>query len=139
MTKRLRSGVMSRGPWRFAALSTVVVLPLLGACTPAELARWADGEMAAPAAPDASAAPAWTVWDDLAECESGGDWAIDTGNGYFGGLQFSAGTWRAVGGEEFAPMAHEATREQQIAAAERVLAEQGWGAWPSCSRQLGLR
>ena len=67
------------------------------------------------------------VWDDLAQCESGGDWAINTGNGYSGGLQI---TGTAAAGM---------TREEQIAWAEQILARQGWNAWPSCSRQLGLR
>ncbi|MDO5671027.1 MAG: DUF3235 domain-containing protein, partial [Corynebacterium sp.] len=61
-----------------------------------------------------------------------------TGNGYHGGLQFSPSTWRAYGGTEFAPYAYQATREQQIAVAERTLAGQGWGAWPACSARLGL-
>jgi resuscitation-promoting factor RpfA len=80
-----------------------------------------------------------TIWDDLAYCESGGDWAINTGNGYYGGLQFAQATWVGLGGEEFAPRADLASREQQIVVAERVLAVQGWGAWPACSRRLGLR
>jgi hypothetical protein len=80
-----------------------------------------------------------TVWDDLAQCESGGDWSINTGNGYYGGLQFASTTWLGHGGAEYAPRADLATREQQIVVAERVLATQGWGAWPACSRQLGLR
>lgn len=88
-------------------------------------------------APTASAAPD-SDWDRLAQCESGGNWHINTGNGYYGGLQFSAGTWNGFGGQEFAGFAHEASREQQIAVAERVLAAQGWGAWPSCSQKLGL-
>jgi LysM repeat protein len=87
------------------------------------------------AAPVASADTVST-WDRLAQCESGGNWAINTGNGFSGGLQFTPGTWRAFGG---AGVAHHASREQQIAVAERVLAEQGWGAWPACSRKLGLR
>jgi hypothetical protein len=78
------------------------------------------------------------TWDRLAQCESGGNWSINTGNGYFGGLQFHPATWRGHGGGEFAPSAHQATREQQIAVAERVLTTQGWGAWPACSRRLGL-
>ena len=77
-----------------------------------------------------------TVWDRLAQCESGGNWNINTGNGYSGGLQFSAGTWRAQGGSG---SAHNASRSQQIAVAQRVLASQGWGAWPACSSKLGLR
>lgn len=88
-------------------------------------------------APIASAAPD-SDWDRLAQCESGGNWAINTGNGYQGGLQFSPSTWRAYGGGEFAPTANLATREQQIVIAERTLAGQGWGAWPACSRSLGL-
>lgn len=80
-----------------------------------------------------------TVWDDLAQCESGGNWAINTGNGYYGGLQFAWATWLGHGGDEFAPRADLATREQQIVVAERVLASQGWGAWPACSARLGLR
>ncbi|WP_040788510.1 transglycosylase family protein [Nocardia paucivorans] len=86
---------------------------------------------------NASAAPD-SDWDRLAQCEAGGNWAINTGNGYQGGLQFSPSTWRAHGGGEFAPTANQATREQQIAVAERVLASQGWGAWPGCSSKLGL-
>lgn len=85
----------------------------------------------------ASAAPD-SAWDALAECESSGDWGINTGNGYYGGVQFSASTWDAFGGEEYAADAHLATREQQIAIAERVLAGQGWGAWPTCSVQAGV-
>ncbi len=88
-------------------------------------------------APSALAASDST-WDRLAECESGGRWDIDTGNGYSGGLQFSPSTWRAFGGGEFADRAHQASRAEQIVVAERTLAEQGWGAWPACSRKLGL-
>ena len=80
-----------------------------------------------------------STWDRLAQCESSGNWAIDTGNGYQGGLQFSPRTWTAFGGGEFAARANNATREEQIVVAERVLAEQGWGAWPSCSSKIGLR
>ena len=85
-------------------------------------------------APAAHAAD--STWDRLAHCESSGNWSINTGNGYSGGLQFSPRTWKAFGG---IGLAHHASREQQIAVAERVLAKQGWGAWPACSRKLGLR
>ena len=88
-------------------------------------------------APQATAAPD-SDWDKLAQCESGGNWAINTGNGYYGGLQFNYGTWQAYGGGEFAPTANLATREQQIIVAERTLAQQGWGAWPACSARYGL-
>ena len=83
----------------------------------------------------AAAAPD-TEWDRVAACESGGNWGINTGNGYHGGLQFSQGTWAAHGGGEFASSANQATRDQQIAVAERVLATQGRGAWPVCGRGL---
>ncbi|MFJ4656688.1 transglycosylase family protein [Nocardia sp. NPDC088792] len=86
---------------------------------------------------NASAAPD-SDWDRLAQCEAGGNWGINTGNGFQGGLQFSPSTWTAAGGGEYAPTANQATREQQIAVAEKVLATQGWGAWPSCSSHLGL-
>jgi len=75
-------------------------------------------------------------WDQVARCESGGNWAINTGNGYQGGLQFTPGTWIASGGGQYAPAAHLATKEQQIAVAERVLAQQGRGAWPVCGGPL---
>jgi resuscitation-promoting factor RpfA len=75
-------------------------------------------------------------WDRVASCESGGNWAINTGNGYQGGLQFNQGTWAAHGGGQYAPSAQLATREQQIAIAERVLASQGRGAWPVCGHGL---
>ncbi|EEI17631.1 resuscitation-promoting factor [Corynebacterium lipophiloflavum] len=80
-----------------------------------------------------------SVWDQIAQCESGGNWSINTGNGYYGGLQFNAGTWAAYGGTQYAPTADLATREQQIAIAEKTQAAQGWGAWPACTAKLGLR
>ena len=76
----------------------------------------------------ASAAPDST-WDSVAQCESSGNWAINTGNGYYGGLQFTQSTWDAYGGQQYASRADQATREEQIAVAEQTLAGQGWGAW----------
>jgi LysM repeat protein len=76
------------------------------------------------------------VWDRLAKCESGGNWAINTGNGCSGGLQFSHATWRAYGGSG---KAYQNSRSEQIRIATKVKAAQGWGAWPACSRKLGLR
>ncbi|GAA4856307.1 transglycosylase family protein [Saccharopolyspora cebuensis] len=79
------------------------------------------------------------VWDKLAECESGGNWSINTGNGYYGGLQFNKSTWDAYGGDQYAQYPHQASREQQIAVASKMRdARGGYGAWPSCSGQLGL-
>ncbi len=95
------------------------------------------GAGAAMFAPTASAAPD-SDWDRLAQCESGGNWHINTGNGYYGGLQFAASTWTGFGGGEFAPTADKASRIEQIYVAEKVLAAQGWGAWPACSAKLGL-
>ncbi|MEU9173291.1 transglycosylase family protein [Streptomyces sp. NPDC048420] len=79
----------------------------------------------------ASAATA-SEWDAVAQCESGGNWSINTGNGYYGGLQFSASTWAAYGGTAYAAQANQASKAQQIAVAEKVLASQGKGAWPNC-------
>ena len=87
----------------------------------------------------APSAPSGSVWDRLAQCESGGNWSINTGNGYHGGLQFSAQTWKAFGGGKYAPTANLATREQQIDIAKKTQRAQGWGAWPSCTSQLGIR
>ncbi|ROZ89387.1 transglycosylase family protein [Gordonia sp. OPL2] len=75
-------------------------------------------------------------WNQVAQCESGGNWAINTGNGYQGGLQFSPSTWAGHGGTEFAPSADQASKQEQIVVAERVLAGQGKGAWPVCGTGL---
>ncbi|MFD9092962.1 transglycosylase family protein [Streptomyces collinus] len=87
------------------------------------------------AAGNASAATA-SEWDKVAQCESGGNWSINTGNGYYGGLQFSASTWAAYGGTAYAAQANQAGKAQQIAVAEKVLAAQGKGAWPVCGTGL---
>ena len=96
---------------------------------------------AAPAAVPAAPTSSGDRWDTLAQCETGGDWATNTGNGFGGGLQFmhqsSYSTWLSFGGGEYAPHPWEASREQQIDIAERVLASSGWGAWPGCSRKNG--
>jgi LysM repeat protein len=94
----------------------------------------------APTAPSqpVAAAPSLggSVWDGLAQCEAGGNWAINTGNGFYGGLQFTLSSWQGVGGSGYP---NQASREQQIAMGERLLARQGWAAWPVCSAKLGLR
>ncbi|MFJ8465693.1 transglycosylase family protein [Streptomyces swartbergensis] len=87
------------------------------------------------AAGNASAATA-SEWDAVAQCESGGNWSINTGNGYYGGLQFSASTWSGYGGTKYASTADQATKAQQIEIAEKVLASQGKGAWPVCGKGL---
>jgi len=93
------------------------------------------------AAPRRAAAPAnysvgnGSVWDKLAACEAGGNWAINTGNGYYGGLQFSLSSWRGVGGSG---LPSDASREEQIMRGQMLQARSGWGAWPACSAKLGL-
>lgn len=88
------------------------------------------------AEPSATAAVDNGVWDRLAQCESSGNWSINTGNGYYGGLQFSLSSWQAVGGSGYP---HQASKAEQIARAEQLLARQGWGAWPACTAKLGIR
>jgi len=103
---------------------------IVGGLAFAGIAATGVGLAAAPAN-----AASGSTWDALAQCESGGNWAINTGNGYYGGLQFTLGTWQANGGTGNPASAG---RGAQIAVAERVLASQGWGAWPACSAKLGL-
>ncbi|MFK4148302.1 transglycosylase family protein [Streptomyces sp. NPDC004065] len=104
-----------------AALAGAILLAPLGVLAATGNAHAADGG----------------VWDRIARCESGGNWHINTGNGYYGGLQFAASTWRAYGGTAYAPRADQASRSQQIAVATRVQRAQGWGAWPVCSARAG--
>jgi LysM repeat protein len=77
-----------------------------------------------------------SVWDRLAQCESGGNWSTSTGNGFYGGLQFTTSSWRAAGGSG---MPNQASREEQISVAQRLQQQQGWGAWPTCSAKIGVR
>ncbi|GAA1232429.1 resuscitation-promoting factor protein RpfA [Kitasatospora nipponensis] len=85
-----------------------------------------------------ASAASTATWDAVAQCESTGNWSINTGNGFYGGLQFTSSTWAAYGGTQYAPQANQATKAQQIAVAEKVLADQGPGAWPVCSVKAGL-
>lgn len=127
------------------------ILMVTSACTPRELRLWQEWyrqdpdaavEFALNIEPESEPLPAivpesgQSIWDKLADCESGGNWAINTGNGYYGGLQFGLTAWRAVGMTGYP---HQHSREEQIAAGERLKEMQGWGAWPGCSRKLGLR
>jgi resuscitation-promoting factor RpfA len=93
-----------------------------------------DGALLAGAAA-AAAEPSVATFDRLAQCESGGRWSINTGNGYYGGLQFSAATWRSVG---YGGLPHQHSREVQIQAGQKLQARSGWGQWPACARKLGL-
>ena len=143
---------MTRKRIVMTAVAAAASIAVLGACTPEEVQQWQAWRAEDPEAADAFArdlppqpavAPArstnGTVWDRLAQCESGGNWAINTGNGYSGGLQFLGSTWLAYGGGEFAPRADLATRGEQITIAERIRGDVGYSAWPACSRSLGLR
>jgi hypothetical protein len=78
------------------------------------------------------------TWDRLARCEAGGNWSANTGNGYYGGLQFSKGTWDHLGGSALAEYPHQATKAQQIEIGQRLYAQSGWDAWPGCRDQLGF-
>lgn len=112
-----------------------------------QLAAWIAGTTTTTRRTAAAQSPVPTVtpppdrWDRLAQCETGGVWSANTGNGYGGGLQFAHGpgwsTWRAFGGTEFTADPWDASREQQIVVAERVLARSGWQAWPGCARKFG--
>ena len=126
-------------------LPSTTVAPLEQSLTPPTTAAPTTTTTTAPP-PPAPAAPAPVAakgdpndpatWDRLAKCEASGNWYINSGNGYYGGLQFSASTWRSVGGTG---LPHQNSREVQIEMGKRLLARAGWGPWPSCSRQLGYR
>jgi LysM repeat protein len=122
-------------PW-LARAATAAAVP---APAPAEQAAAAPAASSAPADPAPAPAPAPAVgssggvnWAAIAACESGGNWSADTGNGFYGGLQFTEGTWLGYGGGQYASSANLASAADQIAVAERVLAGQGIGAWPVC-------
>ncbi|WP_432096973.1 FG-GAP-like repeat-containing protein [Streptomyces sp. bgisy100] len=108
--------------------------PVLTALLSAPLAALTLSLLTAPAAQAASV----STWDKVAQCESGGNWSINTGNRYYGGLQFAKSTWDAFGGKRYASYPHNASKEQQIRIGEKVLATQGEGAWPDCGPRAGL-
>lgn len=112
---------MSASQYTLARMSVIATVAAFGAAFPAS-----------------APAQAAIVWDQVAACESGGNWAINTGNGFYGGLQFTSKTWVAFGGKKYAARADLATRAEQIRIAGRVLAVQGPGAWPVCSITAGL-
>lgn len=123
---------MSYVPKHAAARKPSIGVRIAGVCAVAGAA------VAGSIATSSSASAASNVWDRVAACESGGNWKISTGNGYYGGLQFSASSWRAAGGAKYAKLPHHATKAQQIATAQNLLRIQGPGAWPVCSRKAGL-
>ncbi|MBW5480509.1 transglycosylase family protein [Streptomyces bambusae] len=116
--RRYRPSSINRASLAVTASGAGMALPLLGAGT--------------------AEAASVDTWNKVAACESTNNWHINSGNGYYGGLQFSQSTWRAFGGTEYAPRADRATKEQQIAVAEKVLKRQGPQAWPVCSKKAGL-
>lgn len=113
----------------------VIAARALPAPRPVAAAPRATRPSTKPVASTAPAVAGGSVWDQLAQCESGGRWNINTGNGYYGGLQFLPSTWRAVGGSG---LPHQNSREEQIYRAEILLSRSGWGQWPQCARKLGL-
>ncbi|WP_077057824.1 transglycosylase family protein [Streptomyces sp. MP131-18] len=116
--RRYRPNAVSRASLTVTASGAGLAIPLMGA--------------------SGAAAASVDTWEEVAECESSGRWDVNTGNGYFGGLQFLQTTWEAYGGTEYAARADLATRDQQIAVAEKVLEGQGPNAWPACSAEAGL-
>ncbi|SHL98992.1 transglycosylase family protein [Actinacidiphila paucisporea] len=117
MGKHRRASKMVRFATFAGVAGTAIAVPLIGATS--------------------SSAASVATWDAVAQCESGGNWSINTGNGYYGGLQFSQSSWEAAGGLKYASRADLATKDQQIAVAEKLLALQGPGAW-SCASAGGL-
>ncbi len=113
-------------------MTSTIVKRLIGVLAAVALAIGLSAGAATPAQAKGS------VWNRVAKCESGGRWKINSGNGYYGGLQFSARTWRAYGGKKYGSQAHRASKSEQIAVARRVLAGQGAGAWGGCGRKAGL-
>ena len=118
-------------PWLARAALAAAAAARPAPAAPAGAAP-ADPAAAAPAASPAPASPGGANWSAIAACESGGNWAASTGNGFYGGLQFTEQTWLANGGGRYASSANLATPAQQIAVAQNVLASQGIGAWPAC-------
>lgn len=97
-------------------------------------------EQAPPPPPEVIPPAEQHVWDRIAACESGGNWSMNSGNGYYGGLQFNRQTWQAYGGQRYAALPHQASREQQILVAKQLRdARAGYGAWPACARKLSLQ
>ncbi len=113
--------------------------PAPATAPPADPTPVAEGGEGAAEAPAAPGVPSDSVWDALAQCESNGNWAMNSGNGFYGGIQFMHSTWVNMGGRQWAEYPHQATREQQIEVATRLQAQYGWGQWPACSSKLGLR
>lgn len=129
---------MSRTPTHRAEGAPVL---LKGSRLAPRTAAVVGGALAATAIVGAGGATAQAdeaTWDRVAQCESSGRWSVNTGNGYYGGLQFSRSTWNEFGGQAYAATADKASKDQQIAVARRVLASQGPGAWPVCSKKAGL-
>lgn len=114
------------------AAAPVAVTPVTAPAPQAVTASPAPRSVAKSTAP---AVAGGSVWDALAQCESGGNWAINTGNGFYGGIQFTLSSWQAVGGSG---MPNQASREEQIMRGQMLQARQGWGAWPACAAKLGL-
>jgi hypothetical protein len=128
--QRLRLPASGQVPtWMARAARAAISAPAPAA---AVSVRQAGPSAAAPVATTARASSGGANWSAIAACESGGNWSANTGNGFYGGLQFTEQTWLGYGGGQYASSANQATAAQQIAVAQRVLAGQGIGAWPAC-------
>jgi hypothetical protein len=123
LTRVVAGIVVAGSPFALAGTANAAVAPAATAAT------------TTPSTPSIAPVPS-DVWDNIAQCESGGKWNTNTGNGYSGGLQFAPSTWRAHGGKG---SPHRASIAEQKRIAKKVLASQGWGAWPSCSKKAGKR
>ena len=110
--------------------------PVAVVATTAPVAESVPAQESTASVPAAPVAAGGSVWDSLAACESGGNWSINTGNGFYGGLQFTQSSWNAVGGSG---LPSNASRDEQIMRGQMLQARQGWGAWPACTAKLGLR
>ncbi|MFJ9418159.1 MULTISPECIES: transglycosylase family protein [unclassified Streptomyces] len=128
-----RRGAAVTGVLAAAAAALVLCLPGGASAAAPRDEGWDDGRTV-----DYACAGDQWPWGCVAKCESGGNWRANTGNGYYGGLQFGQPTWKGYGGLDYARRADLATRDEQIAIAEKVLASQGWRAWPACSKRYGL-
>jgi LysM repeat protein len=131
--QRLRLPASGQVPaWMAHAAQAAIPAAPPAAAAPAVSVPQADPSAAAPVSTAPPASSGGANWSAIAACESGGNWSANTGNGFYGGLQFTEQTWLGYGGGQYASSANQATQAQQIAVAQRVLAGQGIGAWPVC-------
>jgi len=136
-------GAVRQGGAKKAGARKAAAKKSAGRKSAARRARRAAAAQPSAVSPSAATSPEATepgsVWDDIAACESSGNWHINSGNGFYGGLQFGQPTWKSFGGRRYARRADLASRIEQITVAQKVLRDQGWRAWPVCSHRMGLK